>query len=149
MKVFAIAVSLVTAFSAAAQAQRRPSILPPGRTQVYKDTATRTRRFQSADGAVTLTTSQSRSSPGERRREQDEIARRPGETITYQRRTPTWIAVSGYRGDDIFYRKSNIACGGRRWNNVEFVYPRADKKRLDATVTAAARGMTRYADDCG
>jgi hypothetical protein len=149
MRALVAAVSLVIVFSAAAQAQRRTSLVPPGWTQVYKDTATRTRRFRSADGAVTMTTSQTRSNPAERTREQDAIARRPGEAITYERRAPTWIAVSGYRGDDIFYRKSNIACGGRRWNNVEFVYPRADKKRLDATVTAVARGMTRYADDCG
>ena len=149
MRSLAVAVSLVIACSAAAQAQRRPSLVPPGWTEVYKDAATRTRRFRSADGAVHMTTSQTRSNPGERAREQDAIARRPDEAITYQRRAPSWIAVSGYRGDDIFYRKSNLACGGRRWNNVEFVYPRADKTRLDATVTAVARGMTRYADDCG
>ena len=79
----------------------------------------------------------------------DAIAFRPGETITYQRRTRGWIAVSGYRCGDIFYRKSNLACGGTRWNNIEFIYPRADKKRLDTMVTAVARGMTRERNACG
>ena len=57
----------------------------------------------------------------------DEIAFRSGETISYQRRARSWIAVSGYRGGDIFHRKSDLACGGTRWNNVEFIYPRAEK----------------------
>ena len=92
-----------------------------------------------------------RQTPAHRDRaaELDAIAFRPGETITYQRRTRSWIAVSGYRGGDIFYRKSNLACGGTHWNNVEFVYPRADKKRLDAMVTAVAHSMTRESNVCG
>jgi hypothetical protein len=147
MKATAAALSLLVAASAAAQAQGRPSLVPPGWTEIYKDAATRTRRFQSADGAVTLTARQS-FAKRDRNADLDEIANRPGETVTYQRRTRTWIAVSGYRGGDIFYRKSNLACGGTRWNNVEFVYPRADKKRLDATVTAVAHNMTRYENDC-
>jgi hypothetical protein len=45
-------------------------------------------------------------------RDMDDIAYRDGEQITYQRRGRTWIAVSGYWGYQIFYRKSNLACGG-------------------------------------
>ena len=148
MKPAAFALLLLLAVPAAASAERRPSMLPPGWTEVYADPATRTRRFQSADGAVTLTV---RQTPAHRDRaaELDAIAFRPGERITYQRRTRSWIAVSGYRGGEIFYRKSNLACGGTHWNNVEFVYPREDKKRLDAMVTAVARSMTRESAACG
>jgi serine/threonine-protein kinase len=146
MKAIAFAL-LLAAVPATGWSKARPSLVPTGWTQVYKDAATRTRRFKSPDGAVTLTARQT-PARGDRAGDLDDIAFRPGETITYQRRGRGWIAVSGYRGDDIFYRKSNLACGGTRWNNIEFVYPRADKKRLDAIVTAVARGMTRYGDDC-
>jgi hypothetical protein len=78
----------------------------------------------------------------------DGIARRPGERITYQSRGRTWIAISGYRDGDIFYRKSNLACGGRRWHHIEFRYPISEKRRMDATVTRIAREMARYGDDC-
>ena len=147
MKPAAFALLVLVAVPAAASAER-PGMLPPGWTEVHTDAATRTRRFQSADGAVTLTV---RQTPAHRDRaaELDAIAFRPGETITYQRRTRSWIAVSGYRGGDIFYRKSNLACGGTHWNNVEFVYPREDKKRLDAMVTAVAHSMTRESNACG
>ena len=123
-------------------------MLPPGWTEDYVSAEPRTRRFKSADGAVRLTARQTHAHRN-RVADMDAIAFRPGETITYQRRTPSWIAVSGYRGEDIFYRKSNLACGGTRWNNIEFTYPRADKKRLDAMVTAVARNMTREGDACG
>lgn len=136
------------AASAVAAPKPRPTTLPPGWTQVYEDAATRTRRFQSADGEVTLTARQTPANSN-RAADMDAIAYRAGETITYQRRGRSWIAVSGYRGGDIFYRKSNLACSGTRWNNVEFIYPRADKKRLDAMVTAVAHGMTRESDACG
>ena len=35
------------------------------------------------------------------------------ERITYERAGRTWIVVSGYKGDRIFYRKAMLACGGR------------------------------------
>ena len=147
MKASPFALLLIAAFPTIGLAKPRPSLVPPGWTEVYKDAATRTRRFKSPDGAVTLTAHQI-AAHRDRSADLDEIAFRPGERITYQRRGRSWIAVSGFRGDDIFYRKSNLACGGTRWNNIEFIYPRADKKRLDATVTAVASGMTLYSGDC-
>jgi hypothetical protein len=147
MKTAAFVLVLLAAVPTAALAKPRASRVPAGWTEVSNDTATHTRRFKSVDGAVTLT---ARQTPVHRDRaaDLDEIAYRPGETITYQRRTRNWIAVSGYRGGDIFYRKSNLACRGTRWHNIEFLYPRADKKRLDATVTAVAHDLTRYASIC-
>ena len=81
-------------------------------------------------------------------RDMQDLAGRAGETVTYQRRGASWIAVSGYRDDQIFYRKSNLACRGTRWHHIELQYPRSEKRRMDATVTAIARGMTHYHDDC-
>jgi len=42
----------------------------------------------------------------------DTIARQKGEAITYFRRERDWLAVSGVKGDRIFYRKAVIAYGG-------------------------------------
>lgn len=147
MRLALFAVAVLFAVPEAALAQNRASKLPPGWTEVYADPATRTRRFQSAGGEVTLTARQTVA--GNRAADMDAVAFRAGETITYQKRARSWIAVSGYRGDDIFYRKSNLACGGTRWNNVEFIYPRAAKERLDAMVTSVAKGMTRESNACG
>jgi hypothetical protein len=132
---------------ALAQDQKRPSLVPPGWSLV-SGADERGRRFVSSDGQSWMTAT---SSPADRQAldlDMDEIARRPGEKVTYQSRGRTWIAVSGYRGGDIFYRKSNLACGGRRWHHIEFQYPISEKRRMDATVTRIAREMTRYGDDC-
>jgi hypothetical protein len=71
-----------------------------------------------------------------------------GEQIAYLRRAPNWIAVSGYRKGMIFYRKSNLACGGTRWNQIELVYPPESKPAMDQPVTRLARGMAGYEGDC-
>jgi len=147
MKRAAFALFLLVAVPGVALAQGQVRKLPPGWTEVYKDEASRTRRFESSGGEMTLTARQTPVT--NRASDMDAIASRPGETVTYQRRARSWIAVSGYRGDDIFYRKSNLACGGTRWNNVEFVYPRSAKQRLDAMVTAVAKSMARESDACG
>lgn len=86
---------------------------------------------------------------GDTRRDINRLTVRDGETITYQRRGRSWLAVSGYRGGEIFYRKSNLACRGTRWHTIELQYPRDMKARLDPVVTAIARGMTAYGSECG
>jgi hypothetical protein len=57
-------------------------------------------------------------------------ARQEGETVTYFRREPDWIAVSGFKGGRIFYRKAVLACGGTVWHHIEFEYPAALKRRM-------------------
>jgi hypothetical protein len=143
-----LAILLVLLTIAPGQAQRRPSLVPAGWTQVSVDPQTRTRRFASPDKRLWLVAKQSIARRAALDRDMQELAGRAGETVTYQRRGASWIAVSGYRDDQIFYRKSNLACGGTRWHHIEFQYPRSEKRRMDATVTAIARGMTLYHDDC-
>ena len=108
----------------------------------------RTRKFVSPDGRASLTARQihTASTPD---RGLERIAYRGGERVTYQRRSGSWAAVSGYRDGRIFYRKINLACGGTRWNFVELEYPRERKRYMDAIVTHIARGMTSYHDECG
>jgi hypothetical protein len=64
-----------------------------------------------------------------------------GEEITYLRGERTWIAVSGNKGDRIFYRKAVLACAGKRWHHVAFEYPAAAKRSLDEFVNRAAEAV--------
>lgn len=140
---------LVLLTVAPAYGQRLPRLVPPGWTQVSADPETKTRRFRSQDGRSSLIARQSIANPSALAAEMDRIARRDGEIITYQKRGRSWIAVSGYRGNHlIFYRKSNLACGGTRWHHIELLYPREEKRQMDATVTGIAHGMTLYSNDC-
>ena len=84
-----------------------------------------------------------------RGRDMDRLLYREGERITYQRRGGSWLAVSGYRNGDIFYRKSNLACRGTRWHIIELEYPREAKVPLDPIVTEIARRMGGHGTECG
>ena len=64
-----------------------------------------------------------------------------GEEITYLRGERTWIAVSGTKGDRIFYRKAVLACAGKRWHHVAFEYPAAAKRSMDEFVNRAAEAV--------
>jgi serine/threonine-protein kinase len=66
------------------------------------------------------------------------IAFAEGETLTYLRGERDWIAVSGTKGDRIFYRKAIIACDGKVWHHIAFEYPMALKREMDTYVTRAA-----------
>ena len=130
-----IALATVTA----AEAQRRPNLVPQAWTQDLADPETRTRRFVSPDGRSRMVTRETVANRAALNREMDVIAYRSDEEITYQRRATSWIAVSGYRNDKIF----------SRWHHIELEYPREQKLQMDATVTYIARGMTTYGEDCG
>ena len=66
------------------------------------------------------------------------------ERITYERAGPTWIVVSGYKGDRIFYRKAMLACGGRSWHHLAFEYPSDQKLAFDQFVTRASYALNEY-----
>src|SRR5262249_15304054 len=40
---------------------------------------------------------------------------KPGEIITYHRRAPSWLVVSGLRSGRIFYRMLLLSCHGQVW----------------------------------
>ena len=64
-----------------------------------------------------------------------------GETITYLRGERSWIAVSGFKGSRIFYRKAVVACGGTIWKHIAFEYPTELKHEMDRFVVSAARAL--------
>jgi len=71
----------------------------------------------------------------------DRLAPGEGETITYERQAKDWLAVSGTKGERIFYRKSLLSCHGTIWNSVSIEYPASQKKKFDALVTRVARSL--------
>lgn len=77
-----------------------------------------------------------------------EIISVTGERITYLRRKRDWVAVSGFRGDRIFYRKVTLACGGGSWRHIAFEYPAQQKRAFDRLVTRVSHALAA-ADERG
>jgi hypothetical protein len=147
--IYKLCAGLVFALAVVAPAQaERPNLVPNGWRQVSPPEGMVGRRFVSPDGRGSMMAWQTAANRSDRRGDLDRLASRDGERITYRQRGTNWIVVSGYRGDDIFYRKSNLACGGTRWNTIEFEYPRSEKLKMDSAVTSIQRAMTRYSDQC-
>ena len=73
----------------------------------------------------------------------DTIATQEGEAVTYFRWERDWLAVSGFKGDRIFYRKAVIACGGTVWHHIAFEYPAARKRQMDPFVVRASQSIDR------
>ena len=84
------------------------SVVPPG-WRLQPDQ----RRYVSPDGSSWFAPHASAVGSEPIAAHMDRIARQEGETVTYIRREPDWIAVSGFKGGRIFYRKAVLACGGK------------------------------------
>jgi hypothetical protein len=68
-----------------------------------------------------------------------------GDRVTYQRQEQEWTVVSGYTANDrIFYRKTILACAGRKWHNLEFEYPASDKSAMNRFVSRASYALGAY-----
>jgi len=121
-----------------------PDLVPPG----WKHEGASDRRaihFVSPDGRATLTM---RDVTGAATSPATVIGAKPGEQVTYRAGGRDWTVISGYRGQDIFYRCAGFACGHRRIHVIELNYPREQKRQLDATVTSISRRLQRYRDVC-
>jgi hypothetical protein len=68
-----------------------------------------------------------------------------GGNITYERQGRTWIVVSGFFANRIFYRKAMLACDGTVWHYMEFEYPAAQKRVFDELVTRSSAALGVYA----
>jgi len=79
-----------------------------------------------------------------------EVAFAEGEEVTYLRGAREWLAVSGLKGDRVYYRKAALACGGTQWRHIAFEYPADQKPTLDRIVERAAQMFDRLAEEsCG
>ena len=66
------------------------------------------------------------------------VAFADGEQITHLRGERTWIEVSGFKGDRIFYRKSLLACGSTSWHEVALEHP-AEAQSMNGFVDRVAK----------
>ena len=78
------------------------------------------------------------------------VAFADGEEITYLRGARDGLAVSGLKGDRVYYRKAALSCGGTLWRHIAFEYPADQKPMLDRVVERAAQAFDRLAEEsCG
>ena len=143
MRVTALIVISLVGWASVAEAQRAPAMVPADWTQETRQSPSEPLRYTSPDGTAWLTLY---ATPADKRGSLRRAGE--GEEVTYRRVTPRFVAVSGYKGDRIFYRKSNLACHGTRWHHVALEYPAEDKRKLDGLVTRVAHTMNRFDQDC-
>jgi hypothetical protein len=148
MRTLPIVTALIILTLANATGEPRP-LVPEGWREVPASGQGGERVFVSPNGVARLTLGHVPAHRSNRGRDMDRLMYREGERITYQRRGGSWLAVSGYRNGDIFYRKSNLACRGTRWHIIELEYPREAKVPLDPIVTEIARRMGGHGTECG
>lgn len=125
-----------------------PALLPPGWTAHHVPDHPEIIKYVSPDGRAVLTLRDMQRQGQSIANDIDRFTRRPGESVTYQRHGRLWVVVSGYRGDQIFYRRADLSCGGRRWHLLELTYPRSDKQRMDPTVTQVSHRLENFRNVC-
>jgi serine/threonine-protein kinase len=76
-----------------------------------------------------------------------DVAFADGEEVTTIRGAHDWLAVSGTKGDRVYYRKAALACGGTTWRHIAFEYPAEQKAALDRLVERAAQAFDRLAEE--
>ena len=118
------------------------TVIPPG-WQLQRDEG----RYVSPDGSSWFAPHASLVGSEPIAAQMDRMARREGERVTYFRRERDWIAVSGFKGGRIFYRKAVVACGGTVWHLIEFEYPAARKRQMDPFVNRASYSIDHAEND--
>jgi len=113
------------------QSPEEAAAVPPGWRLMPPDPNWSGKRYLSPDGASWFATYASPVGDEAIGEHMKMVAFADGEEVTYLRGERGWIAVSGLKGDRIFYRKAVLACGGRLWRHVAFEYPAEAKRRMD------------------
>lgn len=101
-------------------------------------------RFESADGRASLTVFAGNNVERRTLRQLIQAAESDatGERITYRKAGRSWFVISGFRGDDVFYRKLLLSEGGRVGHTVELVYPAAEKATYDRLTARIANSLS-------
>ena len=122
--------------------------VPPGWQMRPPDPNWNGRRYVSPDGAAWYAVYDSPADHEPASAHLKTVAFADGEEITYLRGERGWLAVSGLKGDRIFYRKAVLMCGGRTWRHIAFEYPVDAKRRMDALVDRASSALDVASDGC-
>jgi serine/threonine-protein kinase len=70
-----------------------------------------------------------------------------GESITYEKRQPHSVVVSGTKGDQIFYRKLVSICHDTTWSELLIKYPITEKLKYDSLVVHVSKSLSKQ--QCG
>jgi len=144
MRTKAFVLIILLGCASVSEAKQGQSLVPPDWLEEIRQSKSEPLRYRSRDGRAWLTL---QATPADKRGGlQLRVAK--DERITYRRVTPRFVAVSGFRGDMIFYRKSNLACHGTRWHHITLDYPAEDKLKMDRLVTRVAHSMNHFDHDC-
>jgi len=134
------------------RAERRSNIgaLIPRDWQLERADAGRPNNRFVSPGGTAWVAFYSRSAEDETREERFKaVAFADDEEVTYLRGERDWLAVSGIRGEQIFYRKVVLACGERQWRHIAFEYPAKERRQFDRLVTRMARALdSAKEEDC-
>src|SRR3569832_186894 len=122
-----------------------PDFVPRGWKRDQATSHRSSARFRAPDGHATLTMRDLDASAGP---PSAVIQPRPGEMVTYRTRSQNWWVLSGYRGEEIFYRRASFACNHGRIHVIELDYPRDKKRRFDPIVTSISHRLGRFRDVC-
>ena len=114
--------------------------LPSGWQQQAADPKRQGKRFVSPDGTASFSAYITPVAQEPIAQHMKNVAFGDGEQITHLRGERTWIEVSGFKGDRIFYRKSLLACGGTSWHEVALEYP-AEAQSMNGFVDRVAKGV--------
>jgi hypothetical protein len=127
--------------------RRSDTFIPAGWTLQPEDPNFSGRRYLAPDGSAWLALY---SAPAEKAKAAEHlknVAFADGEEVTYLRGARDWLAVSGLKGDRIYYRKAALSCGGTLWRHIAFEYPADQKPMLDRVVERAAQAFDRLAEE--
>ncbi len=72
----------------------------------------------------------------------DDIAAADDDNVTYKRMGPDWYVLSGYRLNDVFYRRTLLSDDGSLVNTFEITYPKTQKSVFDPVVARMARSFS-------
>jgi hypothetical protein len=125
----------------------RARVVPPGWQLQPRDPSWRGNRYVSPDGSSWFAAYSLPTDSELKNVHMNAIASREGEAVTYLRQEPDWLAVSGLRGNRIFYRKAVIACGGKIWHHIAFEYPAVRKREMDPFVVRASHSIDPAEND--
>jgi len=129
---------------------RRDSFIPADWKLQPEDPNFAGRRYLAPDGSAWLALYSAPADKDKVPEHLKSVAFADGEEVTYIRGARDWLAVSGLKGDRVYYRKATLGCGGTTWRHIAFEYPAQQKPMLDRVVERAAQAFDRLAEDsCG
>ena len=127
--------------------RRDSGFIPAGWQLQPEDPSFAGRRYMAPDGSAWLALYSAPADKDKVAAHLKNVAFADGEEVTYLRGARDWLAVSGLKGDRVYYRKAALACGGTTWRHIAFEYPAQQKPLLDRVVERAAQMFDRLAEE--